>query len=98
MLNRIPFVLYDRNVVAQRVDAHYKNSLDFAPTLLHWLRIKEGYNYFLGCSLYDESCPYNFEYVYACKRGFFYTNGGRADVEVAKKIADFYNLSENMLR
>ena len=85
-----------------KLDAKGKSSLDFAPTLLHWMRINKGHNYFLGCSLYDKECAYSFDYVYMREPDFYYTNPVRAldiknsdDVAMMQKIRDYYNLSEN---
>jgi len=100
-MDRVPFVIWYEGVKPTRMDVNGKNSLDFAPTLLNWLRIDKAHNYFLGCSLYDEACPYNFEYIHNEGNLFFSTNpykqlqqSNAEDSEIIKKIRDFYNLSE----
>lgn len=95
---RIPLILYGKDVEHKVIDAKGKNSLDFAPTLLNWLRINDAKNYFLGCSLYDEKCHHPFEYIYAMSDFYYYNNCypvqpiGRG-LEYIKKIKDFYNFS-----
>lgn len=103
-MSRIPFALYYKGVQPVKLDAKGKNSLDFAPTLLHWMRINEGHNYFLGCSLYDETCAYTFDYVYVREPDFYQTMPVRAldaknsrDADIMQKIRDYYNLSENRI-
>ncbi|MBP3687055.1 MAG: LTA synthase family protein [Alphaproteobacteria bacterium] len=101
LLERIPLILYADGVKAKRVDAGGKNSLDFAPTLLQWVRINKAHNYFLGCSLYDKKCAYPFEYVYVEGEAFYYTKGEQLrsenakDYDIMKKIRGFYALSEH---
>ena len=103
-MGKIPFVLWYDGIEPVRIDVNGKNSLDFAPTLLHWLRINKAHNYFLGCSLYDENCPYLFEYVHNEGNVFYRTNPFKQlvnsnfeDNQIIQKIRDFYNLSEYRL-
>ncbi len=103
VLGKIPFIIYDEAISSQRIDVGGKNSLDFAPTLLHLLRINKADNYFLGCSLYDEKCAYPFEYVYALGNTFYYTNGRRLELfkeghNIMERIKRFYDLSENKVK
>ncbi|MBQ8750816.1 MAG: sulfatase-like hydrolase/transferase [Alphaproteobacteria bacterium] len=95
---RIPFILYGKGIEHKIINANGKNSLDFAPTLLNWLRINDAYNYFLGCSLYDDKCKYPFEYIYAMSN-FFYYNDCKPIIakgissKIINDINDFYNFS-----
>lgn len=95
---RIPFILYGKGIEHKIINANGKNSLDFAPTLLNWLRINDAYNYFLGCSLYDDKCKYPFEYIYAMSNFFYYNDckpiiaKGRSS-KIINDINDFYNFS-----
>lgn len=100
-MDKIPLVLWYDGVVSKRMDAEGKNSLDFAPTLLNWLRINEAHNYFLGCSLYDESCALPFQYVHNEGNTFISSKSFKMlyqdepeDAKIIGKIRDFYNLSE----
>ena len=51
--DEIPFFIYSVGGPVAQVDAQGRNSLDLAPTLLHYLNV-EGQNYFLGDSLFYE--------------------------------------------
>ena len=100
-MDTIPLVLWYDGITPRRIDADGKNSLDFAPTLLHWLRINRAHNYFLGCSVYDEDCALPFQYIHNEGNSFYssktfkklHADNGE-DAEIIKKIRDFYNLSE----
>lgn len=100
-LGRIPLILYYEGVIPLMMQAKGKSSLDFAPTLLHWLRIQNAYNYFLGCSLHHDECPYNFHYVFNSGDRFYRTFTGQKmskdvfrDAKIIGLIQNFYHLSE----
>jgi len=101
-MSTIPLVLYYDGIKPQRIDAEARNSLDFAPTLLNWLRINNAYNYFLGCSLYDDECRWPFEFIYSMGQHSRYTTNGILlhksklhDKDLLARIYDFYHLSES---
>lgn len=100
-LNTIPFIVSFKDITPAVIDVAGKNSIDFAPTLLHLLRINEGKNYFLGCSLF-EKCNKKFEYYEAIGNEFYSTEFNTLkNVEKEQKypqlITDFYNLSDASL-
>lgn len=101
-INQVPFVVWNRNFKHQVLDAKGRNSIDLAPTLLQAMGIKNAPNYFLGCSLFDSSCPRPFEHIANVDDGFWETPSLRAldpknpqDADIIKKVKDFYNLSED---
>ncbi|MGQ7339653.1 LTA synthase family protein [Streptococcus suis] len=50
-VDRVPFIVYHKGIVAEKKDAEGRNSLDLVPTLLDYMDISEP-NYFLGESLF----------------------------------------------
>lgn len=101
-IDKIPFAVLYHGIKPVVIDAHGRNSLDFAPTLLQAMGIKHGFNYFLGCSLFASACPRKFEYITGIGDGFVETPALRGldagkpdDEEIIQKIKDFYNLSED---
>mgnify|MGYP004538294443 CR=1 FL=1 len=97
-INKIPFILYSTNIKHKIINANGKNSIDFAPTILSLLRINKGKNYFLGCSLFEKSCNYMFEYQEAIGNDFYSTiNRNFTKLQKNELIQDFYALSENTL-
>ncbi|MGU7936823.1 LTA synthase family protein [Streptococcus suis] len=50
-VDRVPFIVYHKGIVAEKMDAEGRNSLDLVPTLLDYMDISEP-NYFLGESLF----------------------------------------------
>ncbi|MGC5983637.1 sulfatase-like hydrolase/transferase [Escherichia coli] len=53
-VGEIPFLVIGGDITPETLDADGKNSLSFAPTILHMLGIQYSMNYFLGCSLFDK--------------------------------------------
>lgn len=53
-VDQIPLMIYWKGVEHRKVDAIGKNSLDFAPTLLSLLGIRNANTLFLGCTLFEE--------------------------------------------
>ena len=51
-IDKIPFIIHFKGVNHIDIDALYRNSLSFAPTLLDILQIKLDKNYFLGNSIF----------------------------------------------
>lgn len=99
-MDKIPLVLWYKGVKPSFLDAGNKNSLDFAPTLLHWLRISKAKNYFLGCSLYDSECQSSLQYIFN-DGDIFYSSYPykqlhpyvEEDKKIINKIKDYYHLS-----
>ena len=97
--DRIPFVIYYKGITPKSYDVKGKNSLAFAPTMLHLLGIKDGFNYFLGCSIFDNKCESKFSNVTNIGNDFYYS--ADSDIELLNKsheniknqIERFYNLS-----
>ena len=104
-VNKVPFAIYATDVSPQIIDAKGKNSVDFAPTLLHMMHINNAENYFLGCSLFQLECTYPFEH-YTVGGDIFYKttpeqivilseSDAKAD-DTIKIIEDYYHLSESL--
>lgn len=53
-IDPIPLMIYWKGVEHRDIDAKYKNSLAFAPSLLSLLGIRDAHNLFLGCTFYEE--------------------------------------------
>ena len=55
-VDRIPLVIYDpfRNLPSY-FDAKFASSIDFAPSMAHWLGIENQANSFIGNSIFDEN-------------------------------------------
>lgn len=100
-VNEIPFIIIGGSVKRQVINAHGRNSLSLAPTILNMLGIKYGMNYFLGCSLLDSECKSDFSNASAIGDDYF-TTSDKANVtlipstdnsSVKQKIITFYNVS-----
>lgn len=101
-MSRIPFVIYYKGIEPRKLDAGGRNSLDMAPTVLHMLRFNSGHNYFLGCSLFNQTCAYPFHYIFNAGEQFYRTSSSSKekcvhfrDGKVMQQIRDFYHLSDN---
>lgn len=101
--DRIPFAVWTGGTGHRVIDAGGRNSLDFAPTLLQMMGIKNAFNYFLGCSLFSKECRWRFQYITNIDDSFWETPSLRRlssrnedDREIMRKIRDFYHLSENV--
>lgn len=61
-VDSIPLYIYHKDIQTERLDAHGRNTLDFAPTILDYLDISAP-NFFLGTSLFSanehETVPYS---------------------------------------
>lgn len=101
-VDRIPLAVWGHGIKHMVLDAHGRNTLDFAPTLLQSMGIRHAFNYFLGCSLFSDKCGMEFEYLY-CEGGWclktpemrVLDDGNADDRAVKQKVMDFYNLSED---
>ena len=101
-IDKIPFAVWGDGIKPDVLDAHGRNSLDFAPTLLQSMGIRHAFNYFLGCSLFSSDCPRQFEYITAIGDDFVQTpelrllkDNNSDDKRMIQKIRDFYNMSED---
>lgn len=104
-IDKIPFIIHAPFIdLPKTYDAKGRNSLDFAPTLLHMLNIKHEENMFLGCSLFENCKTQDFS-VSAMGYGFFITDAQKLyeekDIPAAhkkefikfkKKIYEYYCL------
>lgn len=77
-IDRIPLIIYGRGIVHQVIDAKNFNSLSFAPTILHLLNIRNGFNFFVGCSLFSDECNSNYSHLSAIGEGIIDTSSGVA--------------------
>jgi arylsulfatase A-like enzyme len=101
-VDKIPFIIWHQGIKPETIDIQGRNSLTFAPTLLNAIHINSAFNYFLGCSLFDKSCPQPFEFIANIGDEFYRTpnltkldDNNPEDRIIKQKIRDFFNLSEN---
>ena len=100
-VDNIPFLVIGRDITPEVLDADGKNSLSFAPTVLHMLGIQYSMNYFLGCSLFDKECISPFSHLSAIGSDYFITSKenhvelipNNSDSELIKLAERFYNIS-----
>lgn len=52
-IDKIPFIIFMKNIQGETVNARYRNSLSFAPTVLDILGIDDVENHFLGDSIFS---------------------------------------------
>ncbi|MFN1144300.1 LTA synthase family protein [Serratia quinivorans] len=96
-VDKIPLMIYKKNAPTVNFNVDGKNSLALAPTLLDILGVKNGGNYFLGCSLFDNNCSSIFENTTAI--GSFIVNTQHAKMtigektEIKEKINRYYTIS-----
>ena len=101
-LDKIPLIIWYSGIRPNTIDAKGRNSLDLAPTVLNALHINSAFNYFLGCSLFDEYCPNVFEHITCIGHTFYRTpnlnqlnNSEQDNKKLIHSIRDFFHLSEN---
>lgn len=98
-VDTIPLVMIGAGVKHSIIDAQGSNSLSLAPTILQILNINSGPNYFLGCSLFDQSCSSPFTNLSVIGNDFYKIikdkNGQyRVDpTDAQKDVVDYYNVS-----
>lgn len=100
-VGEIPFLVIGGDITPEILDADGKNSLSFAPTILHMLGIQYSMNYFLGCSLFDKECTSPFSHLSAIGSDYFITSKenhvelipNNSDSELIKLAERFYNIS-----
>ncbi|EFR8407593.1 TPA: sulfatase-like hydrolase/transferase [Escherichia coli] len=100
-VGEIPFLVIGGDITPETLDADGKNSLSFAPTILHMLGIQYSMNYFLGCSLFDKECTSPFSHFSAIGSDYFITSKenhvelipNNSDSELIKLAERFYNIS-----
>ncbi|MED8774993.1 LTA synthase family protein, partial [Escherichia marmotae] len=100
-VDNIPFLVIGGDITPEVLDADGKNSLSFAPTVLHMLGIQYSMNYFLGCSLFDKECISPFSHLSAIGSDYFITSKenhvelipNNSDSELIKLAERFYNIS-----
>ena len=55
-VDRVPYIVYDpTRIIPETYDARNATTLDFAPSLAHYLELANGKNPFLGTSMYEKS-------------------------------------------
>ncbi|WP_240780242.1 MULTISPECIES: sulfatase-like hydrolase/transferase [unclassified Escherichia] len=100
-VDKIPFLVIGKDIAPEVLDAGGKNSLSFAPTILHMLGIQYSMNYFLGCSLLDKMCTSPFSHLSAIGSDYFNTSKenhveliqNNSNNELIKLAELFYNIS-----
>lgn len=104
-VDKIPLAIYQKNITPKVINAHGRNSLDFAPTILHMMNINKAKNYFLGCSLFKLYCPLPYEYYtiggeihyQTSSYGTHYLSEDNYPKHIINKIENFYHLSESII-
>ncbi|NTX81867.1 LTA synthase family protein [Serratia proteamaculans] len=96
-VDKIPLMIYKKNAPTINFDVDGKNSLALAPTLLDILGVKNGGNYFLGCSLFDSHCSSVFENTTAIGSFIVNTKNSKMSIgektEITEKINRYYTIS-----
>ena len=100
-VDAIPLIILGAGIESKKNNAHGKNSLALAPTILNLLNINHYPNFFLGCSLLDVKCQSTFSHISAIGNSFFKTGDKKCssdDYNVKKldnssDIIYFYNVS-----
>ena len=99
-VNRVPFILYTYGISPRVLDVKGQNSLALAPTLLHLLGITEGYNYFLGCSVFDSRCNSDFKFVEAIYPDIWLSDNAELkkchDSKLDRQLSRLYNLTDRL--
>lgn len=97
-LDKIPFFIYYEGVTPETVDAHGRNSLCMAPTVLDLIDI-DGPNYFLGSSLFGD-CQSDIEYCYNENGSYYSSKEARisplagSDLEQFKeRLFDYFSIA-----
>jgi phosphoglycerol transferase MdoB-like AlkP superfamily enzyme len=96
-VDKIPLMIYKKNAPTINFNVDGKNSLALAPTLLDILGVKNGGNYFLGCSLFDSHCSSIFENTTAIGSFIVNTKNSKMSIgektEITEKINRYYTIS-----
>lgn len=99
-INRIPFILYTYGISPGMLDVKGQNSLAFAPTVLHLLGITDGYNYFLGCSVFDSECNSDFKFVETIYPEIWVSDNAELkqcrDSILEKRLTRLYHLTDRL--
>lgn len=79
MVDKIPLIIYKKDIIAKEYDANNRNSLSLAPTIINILDINNQENYFLGNSLFcDETSEW--QYISTTGHRIFSTKNGKVEV------------------
>ncbi|MBV6695205.1 LTA synthase family protein [Serratia quinivorans] len=96
-VDKIPLMIYKKNAPTVNFNVDGKNSLALAPTLLDILGVKNGGNYFLGCSLFENNCSSIFENTTAIGNFIVNTQHAKMSIgektEIKEKINRYYTIS-----
>jgi len=98
-VDKIPLMIYWGNMMPHVIDANGANSIDFAPTIMNLLKIKEGKNYFMGCSLFEKGCTERV-YVSALGDGYFLTEHGHVypSFSMPAEKQDTFNKGKSLIQ
>lgn len=95
-IDKIPLIIHAPFInLPKTYDVSGRNSIDFAPTLLHLLNINNEQNLFLGCSLFEQCKAQEFN-VSAIGLNFFITDKNNLYEE--KKIPTIYKKTFNEIK
>ena len=85
--DKIPLMIYHKDVKSKKIDVKGRNSLDLAPTILDYIDIS-GKNYFLGTSLFSSDGT-KFDKVYYDTFSFLFDNiEKKKDIKYSKEAIE----------
>lgn len=93
-VDKIPLVIFGKDIGHAVYDAKGSNSLDLAPTILNLLGIQQANNYFLGCSLFEISCHSKYEKYAALGDSYFHIQPDKKGVYRVKPVEPVMGISE----
>lgn len=96
--DRVPFVIHDpRGVFTDELDADSATSIDFAPTVAHYLGLPNGPNPFLGTSLFESGRVSGVGLVNIDRTFYLTANGSVFDIS-AREEERFEELRQRVFR
>ena len=96
MVDKIPLIIYKKDIIAKEYDAKNRNSLSLTPTIINILDINNQENYFLGNSLFcDETSEW--QYISTTGHRIFSTKSGdvktiKPDSALKDKLLKFFKV------
>lgn len=96
-IDKIPLIIYHKDIKPNVINVNCRNSLDLVPTILDYIDITD-YNYFLGDSLFADSGLSKYDKYYA--EGSIYFSTDQCDVkhfntenEFEKELIKYYSIA-----
>jgi lipoteichoic acid synthase len=95
-IDRIPMMIYWKGVQHVKIDLKGRNSLSFAPTVMELARVQSARNYFLGCSIFADTCS-DASFVTTIDEHIFDTFDGRVRYLTEMKSDEAYIKARNII-